>query len=270
MGFMKYKKLLFCGLVLSTIFLVSNCCFAKVSVKPSRVEALVPPEKGFEEKFFIKNIGDEPTEANIHWTDRTNNPLIKDWLVLSANKISLQPGEEKEVTYKVNIPKDASGEYDAWFVVSDTKGPKVQMGASIAVRTSIPIYVIVKGTEKYDFEVQTANVWIKPTFSSFNVVLRNTGNVHIRPTGQVKISSLDSSQVYEIPFNEVNWGIIEGQDHEYINKLPDGKILPDGNYKAEFTIKVGTDENNKEISDEVLFSVKGNVAKVLDKSDEKK
>jgi len=267
---MKYKKLLFSGLVLFVAVLSCNCCFAKVSVRPSRVEALVPASKGFEEKFFIKNIGDQPTKVNIHWTDRTKNPLIKDWLVLPDKQISIQPGEEKEVAYKVNIPKDAAGEYNAWFVVSDAKGPEIKMGASIAVRTSIPIYIIVKGTEKYDFEIQNFNAWIKPSFSSFNIILRNTGNVHIRPTGKVKISALDSTQVYEMPFNEVGWGIIEGQNHEYVTKLPDEKILPDGKYKAEFTVKAGTDNKFKEISDEVLFTVNKNKTQIIDKAEQKK
>ena len=141
-------------------------------------------------------------------------------------------------------------------------------GANLALRRSIPIYVTVKGTEKYDFEIKDINVTNK-NFAMLKIKMVNRGNVHIRPTGSIYIEALGAEQKYDLKFNDIKWGIIANQAHEYITKLPDDPDDPtdqrfkDGTYKAYINIMAGDKKNRKEWSGEILFKIKGDSGEII-------
>lgn len=248
-------------MAVSCMFL-AGVAHAKVSIAPSRVEAKVPPGKGFEDKFVLVNVGDSPSMVSIHWRDRTTNPLKEDWFAVEKDSVTLDPGEETTVGYTVSVPEEATGEYNAWFIVSEGEPIGKAVGANLALRMSIPVYVTVKGTEKYGFEVKDIRVTNR-NFAMLQTQLRNTGNVHIRPTGSVSIESIDTDTTYSIPFNDVQWGIISQQEHYYITKLPEDALFEDGTYKAVIYIRAGDEESFEEWNGEVVFEIEGTTGKVI-------
>ena len=238
----------------------ANCVFAKYLLSPSRVEAKVPPGKGFEEKFEFTNSSDELVKVRINVTDRTINPVVSDWLKPEKNIVEIKPHTTEIVTYTVSIPEGASGEYNAWFVTEEISGDNLieKSMASFAVRMSVPIYVMVKGTEKYDFDIKSVAINLNKKPAEINLMVKNTGNVHIRPTGKIIITGVGSPQKFALKFNEIKWGIIPDEQTEYPTKFNEEDKLADGTYKAQITIQAGDEENMKRFEDEIVFEVKGN------------
>ncbi len=246
-------------LAISVLF--TGTAFAKISVQPSRIEATVPPGKSFEDSFVVENIGDKPASVTLDWRDRTKDPLIEDWFKIDKESLDLQPGEEGQVRCSISIPEGATGEYNAWFVITegDTQKP-IRGGANIALRTSIPVYVTIKGTERYDFEVNDLSV-TNINFFRLTTNILNSGNVHIRPTGSVYIKNLETGVEYNKPFNHILWGIIANQRYDYITWLGEDEnnkiVLEDGTYSAFIRITAGDEDNRKEWNTEIEFKIDG-------------
>ncbi len=239
------------------IMLTGNDALAKFMVSPSRVEAKVPPGKSFEEKFTFSNPEEKPIQVRVMFSDRTKNPVTEDWLKLAQETIEIAPKEIVEIPYTVTIPEGAIGEYNAWIVSEEITPEETSNSmASFALRMSVPVYVMVRGTEQYDFDVKNISIKNKQP-AEFNLFLHNTGNVHIRPTGSIVITGVDSPKKYALKFNEINWGIIPNETTEYITRFEDNQQLSDGIYKAEIKIQAGDDDNKKELQKEVVFEVHG-------------
>lgn len=251
----KYKNIIsiFIG---ACLILQANSVFAKFLLSPSRVEAKVPPGKSFEEKFEFSNPSDEPVKVKVFWTDRTKNPVVSDWLKISKDIVELAPESSEIITYTVSIPENASGEYNAWFVTQEVSAVTTQGMATFAVRMSVPIYVMVKGTEKYDFDIKKIQINNKKT-AEIILNVRNTGNVHIRPVGSIIITGVGSPQKYALKFNEIKWGVIPNQSTDYTTKFKEDKKLADGKYKAKINIHAGDEGNMKQWQKEIVFEVKG-------------
>ncbi len=236
---------------------------ASVSVNPSRVEGKMPRGKTYENKFTIKNPDKTKAVVNVEWSDRTIDPLKKDWLKLSTDTLEIEPGETKDLTYEITIPDNSSGEYNAW--VSFTGRPVASiMGAGVALRVSIPIYVAVSGTEQYDYTIRSVKVTNADT-TELKFDLKNTGNVHIRPTGMLEIISLDrNNEKYQLPFNDIKWGIIPREATDYICKFKEVQILLDGKYQAVLSISAGNNHQSRKMVKEFTFQIDGSTGKVLE------
>ena len=254
---LKNKNIVTCVVVGACLILQANAVFAKYLLSPSRIEAKVPPGKSFEEKFEFKNPTDEIVRVKIHWADRTIKPLVSDWLKLSEEYVEIAPKATEIINYTVSIPENASGEYNAWVVTEETKDQITQGMATFAVRMSVPVYVMVKGTEKYDFDIKKIVIKNNKKPVEMNFMLHNIGNVHIRPTGKIIITGIDSPKKYALKFNEIKWGIIPDQQTEYITKFNEEDELTDGKYKAQINIQAGDEGNMKEWEKEIVFEVKG-------------
>ncbi len=244
-----------------SVLAISVSVCASVSVNPSRVEGKMPPGQTYKNKFTIKNPDKTKAIVNIEWNDRTIDPLTKDWLKLSTTTLEVGPEETVDLTYEINIPDNSSGEYNAW--VSFTGKPVASlMGAAIALRVSIPIYVAVSGTEQYDYEISSVKI-TNSKKTEFKFKLKNTGNVHIRPTGTLSITSIDrNNENYTLPFNDIKWGIIPRESTDYPCKFKDPQTLLDGKYKAVLTISAGNNHQSRKMVKEFTFQIvgaKGNV-----------
>lgn len=257
---MKTKLIMaaFCGTLILAVTVS-----ASVSVNPSRVEGKMPQGETYKNKFTIKNPDETKAVVNVTWSDRTINPLKKDWLKLSINTLEIEPGETKDMTYEITMPDNSSGEYNAW--VSFTGRPVASlMGAGMSLRVSIPIYVAVSGTEQYDYIIRTVKV-ANSNKTEFKFNLKNTGNVHIRPTGTLEITSLDrNNEKYQFLFNDIKWGIIPREATDYICKFKEVQTLLDGKYQAVLSISAGNNHQSRKMVKEFTFQIEGQTGKILE------
>ncbi|MCP5462719.1 MAG: hypothetical protein H7A34_06040 [bacterium] len=248
----------------------ANKVWAKFSITPSRIEGKFPAGRSYENCFEITNYEETSTVIKISSSDRTLNPLTKDWFTLHESSVELAPGETRKVKYTIAIPENASGEYNAWAVFTGEPIANIMGGAGIAVRNSIPIYIAIKGTEKFDFEISTLSISNKNNLA-FTIYLKNTGNIHIRTTGTIQITSLDrSNENYILPFNEIKWAIIPNEVKDYESKAKEPFVLQDGAYKAVINLTAGDDTGKKEFQHELAFTVSGSSVTITEGKIEQK
>jgi len=257
MKIIRFRNIFLSALLLS----ITSPVIGSISVKPSRIEGKIPAGKSYDNVFEVVNPGDKPAKIKVSWEDRTINPVNKSWFKLATDNVVVPAGGSASVKYTITIPEKSSGEYNAWAVFTAEPVAGI-MGADLALRISVPVYIAVSGTQKYDFEVGKINISnLKKT--TFGIYVTNTGNVHIRPAGNIVITSIDrSNEKYTIPFNDIKWGIIPNECIEYKSSFKEDMNLKNGKYKAVIDIQAGEEENMKTFSKEFEFSIENNIGKI--------
>ena len=248
------KKLLF--VLLITIFL-STPAYAGFYVQPNRFEGNMPAGETFENKFIITNSFDLPLNIVITYTDRTINPLDENWLTFPQTSITIPPNKHIYVPFKVTLPENAEGEYNAHIKFSQ-KPFDARPGASmVAIHYTKPIYIAVEGTEKFDFTIKGPA--LKNTEKpEVKTILLNTGNVHIRPTGTITITNLnDEADQYSIKFNQNAWAIIPNEQYLYTDSLKINHPIKDGTYQLKIDIQAGIENKMIEKSKNFSFKISG-------------
>lgn len=109
-------------------------------------------------------------------------------LRLSATTARLAPGEATRVTVRGSLPADGSGLY-AGVVASFP--PPTAAGTGVNVTQRLASLVLLRGPRPWQEAVAVETVAARPSAEDASVEvfaqLRNTGNVHVRPAGKVKV-----------------------------------------------------------------------------------
>jgi len=166
----------------------------------------------------------------------------KDWLTVEPTKFALKAGEGRELLCRLRVPKDAAGGYYA--IISCQGVPNVGAaeapGATglaatmkLTHRGLVPILLNVPGAEVkalLDAAKPIAAAGPSGRGYTFNVPVRNRGNIHARLAGTIELRS-DAGQLVERFDLEAGRGFILPM-HE---RLFEGYVplnLPDGVYLA--------------------------------------
>ncbi len=257
-----YIRKLIAVLFISLFFVLP--CYARFSVNPSKFEGAIPPGGAYENIYIISNSRSTPVTIEVKWVDKTINPLTDDWLVLFEKEVTVEGNKSVRVPFKITIPENAQGEYNARVYFSQKTDP--DLPNAIGIRYNNPIYVAVKGTEQYDFEIEKINI-SNNKYTLIDVLMKNTGNVHIRPKGTIDIMPVDdnTSDSYSFSFNENKWAIIPEESYIYSHGRFKTKLnLPDGKYRLAISIFAGKGEKIKKWSKEMSFVIDGHSAKIID------
>jgi len=237
-----------------------NYAIAGVSIQPYRVEGKIPPGKSYEGFFTMYNTAKKQTKVSITWVDKTLKPLKKDWLVFPRETVKIPGGKSIKLVYKINIPEGAAGEYNARVIFEETTSGAM---ASLAMKYNFPIYIAVAGTEKYDYSIKNIEI-INKDQMNFKITTKNSGNVHIRPAGNIEVVNKTDKSQYTIPFNPTKYGIIPEEEYVYECKLQKIK-LTDGKYKGKITLEAGEEGSIKKVTENFEFVVAGQTVTVIKK-----
>lgn len=120
-----------------------------------------------------------------------------DWIVPQTGSITIEKGGRVDLSYVLTIPKDArpGGHYVAMFVSQKKESGEIGTGASIRSKIGVLFLIRVNGDidEKLDIEsfrvVQHENVLNRlPVL--FETRFKNSGNVHLKPSGDIVIKNV--------------------------------------------------------------------------------
>lgn len=262
--FFKRVLLYFVSLVIINILLFTTYSYC-LSILPGKLELSVAPGEVYRGCYEISNTSEKAISVMVEVKDwdmdeeggvtMYDTPAELDsffkWFNIASNEITIPPNSSGKIDYEISIPKDGSGEYRKYLTFRSMPPKKEEEGFGIATQISVPLYVVVKGTEVFKAEISdvkitnTAPVEIK-------VRVHNSGNVHIRPTGEVVINKKGKQKpLIVMPVNTPSpgWPVLPQQSFRFT--LYDKTEFKAGVYvlKAKFTY------NDIVISKELSFSV---------------
>ncbi len=231
------------NIIILILVLFIDTINAQIMVAPSHIE--VYGEKGAlrEGYFTVFNNGDKEAGITINlrkwkYTKGNDDLKVSDWLKVEPIDFIIPPHSKKFVKYSVTIPENLYGEMSAMV------GFRLKGKGSIVQQISIALYVrcietsIIKGEiESVSFVTNYPLMYNKSEsrFYILKIKLKNLGNVHLRPKGDVVIKDREGNIVSNL---KIRYGgvVFPGKEKfYYTSKL--NQNLKDGLYTAVATMK---------------------------------
>lgn len=138
---------------------------------------------------------------------------LSNWITVSQPKIAIAPQQVVSFAYSINIPADAEpgGHYGVLFF--STKPPESVVGSSqVSISSMIGCLFLVK-VEGKTTEFISLKDFIAPRIvftPKINIQTRivNTGNIHIKPLGEINIDNQLTGNRQNIEFNDIKGNIL--------------------------------------------------------------
>lgn len=246
----KITQIVVSGILALSINQASAYCF---NISPNRMEISLYGGREYEGFITVKNTEDRELHMSVRIEDWARGvegkPKSPDnsfgWLQINPVGFELKAGNAQKVSYKIVVPKGRKGELNAMIFI-EGKPAEVKEG-SIGINTSIgvPIYVMIKGTEKYRAELEDLLV-SKNSPLELAVKIKNSGNVHIRPAGSIEIKNRKGEAVFICPLNEYNYPILPNSSRTL--EIRSDKRLERGDYTAYVKMGFGNKKYSKKIT----------------------
>ena len=206
-------------------------------------------------KVEVKKLGgDENGELTIQNTaDDTNS-----WFEVKTPTFSAPPAEWTTVPFIITVPSTAAyGYYWALSFTQDANDDKTVTGAKINASIVVPVLLNVSKegakTEGKISEFKTDMNWYEYLPVDFATTFANTGNVHVRPRGNIFIKDSLGRSVATLDINPNQGAVLPGTKKEFVtswndsfawyeNKMVDGKSVIGKNGKPVRELKMRFDK----------------------------
>lgn len=206
---------------------------------------------------------------------------LAQWITLDADvgsSITLKPGERRSLVYTINVPYDVQpGGHFGALVLGTLPSTDERGGIGIEQQIGELIFVRVSGDIKEqaglaEFGFKKPQVWYNSLPVEFFVRFENSGNTHLRPTGNLFVKNWWGRQVAAVVVNgdfksvlphsirrfEFAWGETGqadgGDSPDFMEGLvQEWKNFALGKHKATLVLTYGA--SNKIITEEREFTV---------------
>jgi len=241
---------------------ITNYAYA-VEIEPLRLEYSLEAGKIYSGSFHIRNSSNFAVDIfastggyrYIFSEDTTppasgkkTLPSCQNWLQFEKQKFTLNSGESADAKFLIKVPQDAKEEhlcavlFDEKRSTLETKLNEETGNVQIQVtpRFSIPVYVLIKGTEKISAqikEISTFSEVAKKGGVKINLTVENTGNIHIRPFGTLIIFNQNGEVVKNLSIGK-SLPIFPGYKETISVACPK---MPAGKYSAVATVEISKD-----------------------------
>jgi hypothetical protein len=192
---------------------------------------------------FVAN--GEDGQAKLLLDNKETSPYsVKGWATLPA-QITLVKDEAKSVQIDLHVPKDAApgGHYG---VARFTGAPPGVEGSGVSLSASIGTLMLVNvsGQAKTSaklVEFYTTSNGKKGAFFDkgpygFTERIQNTGNVHFKPTGTVRVTDWRGHEVQVLSVNTTGGNVLPNSIRKFSQEMDKNKKLF-GRYQAELNVQ---------------------------------
>jgi hypothetical protein len=207
-------------------------------------------------KFVANPTGDSPVIQDADKEDE-----FVSWVSFSEQEFTVDPNQTKTIRFTINPPEEANlGYYYAFVVqrISATRGAGV--GPAIAGSTALPVLMEVKSPnakrEVQIVDFKTDKLFYEYLPTEFRIIVKNTGNVHIAPSGDIFIDSLWNKEVGLVSANKGRGNILPDSQRTYVSAWDDGLI-----------VRVPKQENGVSVQDngKTIYETKFDIEKPISK-----
>lgn len=220
-----YLKTIF---VIVGFFLLPINVFA-ITLSPTKQTVIMKPGKSELIKFEIKNDSETtkvmiPELEGFKIDEKTGRPIFGQrddaisWITPAKNEIILKPGGKGSFTFSVRVPPDAitSGHYIALFAKEKNIGGQI----AVSPRVGSLLFLYTEGKINEDLYLISFD-YKKNKKDSVKLFLdlKNTGNIHLVPEGEITIRNWSKKILTKLNINELN-----------------RKVLPNGLWSGEYSI----------------------------------
>jgi len=185
--------------------------------------------------------------------ERTPEDDFLNWVHFSESTFTFDPNEWKTITATFDVPQEAAFGYYYAFVFSraETETALVEKQTALVGGTAVLVLLEVRVPDAKK-EVEVAEFSLDQQFyeflpATFTVRLKNTGNVHIAPRGNIFIDQGNTKDIAILEINRERGNILpqSNRDFEtvwqdgfptYTDKIVDGKVVLDEQGKPERTL----------------------------------
>ena len=131
---------------------------------------------------------------------------IVSWITVTPREFLLLPAQEEVVTFLIEIPEDAppGGHYAS--ILASIGGGEASQGVTVGQRIGSLVILRVAGEaiERADLVSLGAPGLAAKGPILFNVVVRNSGNVHLRPAGLLTVKSTFGGEITKLILEQKN------------------------------------------------------------------
>ncbi len=215
-------------------------------------------------------MGFAPSDQEGHGTFKNLSEIAGDpdalanWITLGSSTAVVPPGSAADVPFSINIPKDASpgGHYAGILIGTQSPEGSPASGSHIGISSFISalIFVTVSGDIKESGNIQefsTDKGFYQRPDVNFNLVFANTGNVHVRPVGEIQIYNAFGKEEGTVPVNqEETFGyVLPSSSRKFSEEWQGpGNLWDIGRFTAIVTLAYGVD-GTKSVSQTLTFWV---------------
>jgi len=217
--------------VLISVATAASAAEAGVLVTPDRHILLLSPGESETVTYEIYNTGEEPLNIEVDPQDWgfTQVP-VSSWLSIGEDKFEVGPEKSGFLEATVTVPKRVEGEQLAMLFLCY----KEYEESTLNVRNGIPLYLVVKGTERYDAVIEGIEIEYTPAEDmvrpSLNIMVNvvNKGNIHIIPDVTVSVEDVEGKVVKTIS-QKGSKTLLRGRSNAYKFRLQD-TLFVEGDY----------------------------------------
>jgi hypothetical protein len=189
---------------------------------------------------------------------------LAQWIEPEATEIVLEPNEEKNLTFNINVPRDAEpgGHYASILLQSATDPNLPQEGgaaAAVSQRIGSLVLLRVSGNITETANIETFEAPARSQSGPVDLTLRikNDGNVHVRPKGTIIITNFLGQKVDELPLEGAN--VLPGATRKMDTTWEKDNLM--GSYKATLVATYG--QQSLPLTAATKFNVISNTALIL-------
>lgn len=190
----------------------------------------------------------------ILFNSSANDPYSLIGFITPLPTLILQPQQIKLLSVVINIPKDASpgGHYGVIRFTGTPASLTGSSGVSLSASLGALVLLTVNGHLVQNLETSSFNItqngghpssFFQSDPLTFNELLKNTGNVHVAPTGIVTIKDMFGHQVISLNINEGQGNILPSSSRlfsETLNSVDFTNKRLFGRYTASFSVSYGS------------------------------
>jgi len=170
----------------------------------------------------FKQIENQPGTAILLTEEEDTRSLYTatSWLKASVSELTLVPNKNEKIYYEINVPANATkGEYTV--MISFTSKNDAQLsgtGALTTLSAGMPVLIqigdeFVENAELLDFSASN-NFYECPDLT-FYTRIKNLGDTHITPVGEIVLTNIFNQEITSIPFNPNGQSILRDNTGNY-------------------------------------------------------
>ena len=153
------------------------------------------------------------------------------WITVDRKEVELVPNRNEKIYYDIVVPKDATkGEYNVIIAFLSQSGNGGSLGTATLTTLNSGTPILIKVGKDFVENAELLSFTTDKNFYEFpNVIfttrIKNLGDTHISPIGEIILTNMFDKEIARIPFNENTQSIMRENTGNYESTWDFGKFL---------------------------------------------